>query len=600
MMSEAKLDYLVEIYNIGTPLQKSLGEEEYRSFFHLYQDKNSHFYRWVREHEKDLRKVSKEDKSKYFESLSALDLPTLVRKIFPMKTGTSVTEREKIELPFSTPLATQIGGQPDLVLDFFIAIAFYLFCREVIDARLLPKPVSKYEPEQMTGGYNVTDLSGDKAEYRIVLLVGTKDKQYVVKIVPDILDYHWEILIYSEMNKRMSSLGLAESIVQIYYRDRLTENLAGDYPIILEQEHIVISMQSLRPKLARLYFSSYYYFTLEYDASYPTLKTHVSAGMNTNDKLQLALNLQDLLRNLNDHYHFCHLDLHGENLLVKNVNNQIQFKLFDFDISYTKENPNLRLLSSVEPIIYYNSIDTTNSFNHDIFRRIGYWFDITRFMLSLKIDKKEKIKDSKFLSIVEINSKVNHLMNSCYLPMSKTSMDSFSVLQYVAISLYFDDTTGKLPLDDFLKSLNPVYGPYYYAIDASKYVAEPDIDNFLYDLLDALRITLYPTSNKVELMEMSQTSYLIKIDIPILHPIKVRGIIIHFKPFTSKAKFDINTGQYRYPTKVPKPTYAPIGSTTEPPEFIGGRHPRSTSDGGYHKKYLKYKAKYLRLQKLNI
>lgn len=117
----------------------------------------------------------------------------------------------------------------------------------------------------------------------------------------------------------------------------------------------------------------------QFETEMVTLNDYVSINnVNYNTMYNFFINIYKRLNELYDKYMFIHWDLHMGNIFVKEQNGNIDFKLFDFDLSSTKKNYMeyvCSLFGSNELLKKYKTLIIDNR------NRIGKYYDILTLLL---------------------------------------------------------------------------------------------------------------------------------------------------------------------------------------------------------------------------
>lgn len=318
------------------------------------------------------------------------------------------------------------------IKNFITGTILYLNTSSNIDLDYLPEPKTKNDPEMVLNkkmsqksmskksmsdkslkpdfNYNLKDISGvEKAHERLVFIISINGKEYVLKIALSQPYFVKEIDIYKELTKAMQTdTQLEDKIIKIYGGSELNkgdkyEILVNDQKILFDKNNNANLFQKINNLFENKDLNSIVYSVLDFNNNYMTLKTALNDNL-IKDKCILLLNVLNTLNFLNKKYGFIHFDLHPENLLI-NVNEKEnsnyetnKFKLFDFDLSWTKKNKNREPI--VRGLIYQiNKVDP-EALSEDDFAKLGFIYDFYRFIdrynvlqLSCQQDKINQLLD---------------------------------------------------------------------------------------------------------------------------------------------------------------------------------------------------------------
>ena len=218
-----KPDYLVQIYEIGKPLKKSINFSTINSFIGLYFDNTSRFKIWFDDNFLELKKLYNVN-NKIVEKLDNyfyMPIETIATNIGSIIKFYSNIQTKKIEqqyLPTEIPVMTAGAFEKSEIIIFCIAIIFYLFSPKIIDINLIPLPQDESPNKNMYGGkLKLTDISGIKKDRRLIYIAEVKGYSVVLKITSDEDVYINEAKIYDELNSYMNTnLFLKDKVIKKY------------------------------------------------------------------------------------------------------------------------------------------------------------------------------------------------------------------------------------------------------------------------------------------------------------------------------------------------------------------------------------------------
>ena len=217
----------------------------------------------------------------------------------------------------------------------------------------------------------ISDLSGDieKKKQRLIYLLEANvpgSIKFVIKITPKEFDDTNEINIYKEL----SETPFKNRIIK-YYGD-------GDFPVLQNYNkgddfQINFDVPGASNKIVLINYSDirlwdeiiqyqlhhankeFQYLVMEYDDNYKILKDQLPLIPNS-QKCLLFENIARVLLDLNISIGFSHWDLHCRNILI-DINNSVNFKLFDFDHSSTNKNFSNAMFGIFAPTFFGKGTD---------------------------------------------------------------------------------------------------------------------------------------------------------------------------------------------------------------------------------------------------
>ncbi len=284
---------------------------------------------------------------------------------------------------------------------YLLAILFYLFSRNCIDINNLPMPRNDTIVVQKGGTIRVFDRSGPllgtrgskrnrRLLYQVYHIVEGNEINRMLKVTTPAPSFITESNIYQELNNTPEISTRVLTIYNAAYINlvplqSLTFNLGLDNQ--RDQRILIFSPNNIRA-LNTVFFPQTYneiialgnnkyrhgqihYIVTEYAIGYMTLNRAMHGDVNTTNKYILTVNLIRMLIYLNQKYGYVHWNLHGENLFVdRNLN----YKLFDFDLSSTDRNRNNELFIRCRQIAPLNYMEL---------KIIGLLYDVFRFTIAL-------------------------------------------------------------------------------------------------------------------------------------------------------------------------------------------------------------------------
>ncbi|ARF08365.1 serine/threonine protein kinase [Catovirus CTV1] len=375
-----KLDYVVQIDNIGTPLANSITIENVMDFWKLYNNEKSAFRNWYNNKYNILSDIADDHK---FDTVINKYVTDNVKNLMNMFKNDQIKNPNNF-LPLTKPIA--VGGMSTKDIKVFVSgITCFLFNKSVSNVVDLPIP-------KKTKVKLLANKSGEKAKVRLIYIIEFKNKQYVLKITKKTPYYENEINIYEELNQIVAKNSiLKNNVIKIFGKNTLDEK-SEKFVITINNENIDVSESEnvLLYNVIKKYFkdtgmSKIFCSVLEYNNDYITLYTKQKSSNPVKYVCVLAEKVLDALLYLNVNYGFVHFDLHEDNILI---NSKDEFKFFDFDLSSTEKNK-----STEAAIRRYatEELNETKTDSHKCFERDsvknGFLCDFFRFMEGLDINE---------------------------------------------------------------------------------------------------------------------------------------------------------------------------------------------------------------------
>lgn len=380
--------YCVRIYNYDRALKNAITTDNVISFLKLYNETKSEYRMWFNNNINKINSFYLRDDNgnKIFEYFE-IDIKKKLYNKFTFK-NKSVNPLQNIYKLQS--IITQAGGNNDEIFYCFLySIVFYLFQRSGSDENNINK---------MSGGGEFTSVSVIAEQEdditRIMCLVKVKfnetDYEYVLKITPQKeKQYTYERDIYLELNNslqynnnilKMKSYGAVQFNSEnktIYFNFQESNNIFNAALKNPDNLNIIELITDFKENNGNLSF-----IATEYLSNYDILESILAKNMyNKTTLCTLVKDIIDCLRYLNKTYGFCHLDLHTGNLLIDKAN-ITDYKIYDFDYSYTNNNKNF---------IISNQINEFNIDNKNIIQK-GFIFDCVKLYYEI-VSKKSEYKD---------------------------------------------------------------------------------------------------------------------------------------------------------------------------------------------------------------
>jgi hypothetical protein len=441
--------YMIRIYNIAIPMENAITLEDVLTFFMLYMEKKSKFSEW---YDNNFDKINNLDKinqnniiNSYFE-ITIKDIFIRIDKIVNEKIINKNENRilsEKISIKGGT--RNNILTIDDIT-NFCTGIIFYLFSFNKIDFNYLSKP---RKIKRGGGGGKVIsvkkDLSGSKNQQRLILLTELKNgNKYVIKITPPIQKYDSERKIYQELtNLSINDEYIKDKIIKIHGFDNIDVygldkfiNIKIDEEIyqsarILEKikniflKNINYESWSIKMEIDEgTYKETFYYYVLDTNPNLKTYREQLIINDNKNKIISTSF-LEEviiILKYLYQKIGFSHMDFHGENLLVEEINGDLKFYLFDYDLSHTDNIKN--------DIIFDNIGNSLRDNKHSFL-----FYDISRFLIELS--EKDIIFLENTKDIEWFNQLIVIFFNLKKLNFNKISFDIESDIEFDSESNYF-------------------------------------------------------------------------------------------------------------------------------------------------------------------
>lgn len=427
-------DFVLELYDSCTPLEKAIDLETIFSFYIFYQ-KQTIFYSWYNNNINTIRSVDYHSKNNLLNIYSSIN-PKKMAEYF--NSVLNIANIPNIEHPIPKTSIYQYGGNFDEtdILNFCLGIIFFIFSPNIINLNFLPKPRNKKNSHHRTtiGGIMIENLSKDldydKSNMRLVYCVYIMSKKYIVKIVPNLSAYNNEIAIYQELNEEIHiDNKLDNKIVHMFNHGEIQLS----YP--LSKTKIVIDkiLTFLEPKYTQEIFNlepkPIKYIVTEFNDSYQSLKTLLPI-FPIDQKCVLVNHVINLLYYMNNKYGFCHWDLNNGNILVKNTFDD--FKLFDFDMSSTNKNTNYEIFKVIPSIIEEKIV--FHKYEHKL---LGFYYDLTRLLIGFDIS------NDQCINFPEIHNLVSRFNDMLLLIPYNSNTDYFEYLQNITIKMYDNDFIKK-------------------------------------------------------------------------------------------------------------------------------------------------------------
>lgn len=380
-------DYILQIYDIGTPLVGAITNHVLLSFYNLYLKKTD-FTVWYDKNENQIDNIPIDMKYKSFFQYTTIDLSELIHVLntgIRLNIGITNNKVESIEkldeIHKFKPIPIMNGGEynKNKIINFCIGIMFYLFSPEDVSKDHLPIAIDK--TTMSGGGVVMKDISGAKSKERVVVILGVNSKEhYVLKFTPDLdrmENYKNEIAIYEELNDYMLKREeLKNNIVKIYEHGQISIYPPKQCMICVNKKYYRITDENILNRIGKLKPIPIYYTTLEYNREYKTLRQIMRKRyhITEEEKYNLIRKITIVLYTLNRMLGFAHMDLHVDNILIDRKFNN--FKLFDFDLSITKNTPNMTFFDIVTKIIMADIPD-------DKLMDRCFMYDITRLLIGM-------------------------------------------------------------------------------------------------------------------------------------------------------------------------------------------------------------------------
>lgn len=389
-------EYVIEMYDLYTPLKHSITQDVVDKFEYLL-GSSSNFATWYGMNESKLRNLDHVNLSEYVHPAilgetkiySKIQLPQHTRKIndiftvpndLSLRTGGKMGKTQKFpEESQETIIYSPYSEKKDLLL---LSIVYYLYSSTNINKDVLPIPKSKMN--NLVGGVlipdTVEDISGYKKQERLVFMFGilyTNDK-FCIKIVPSYQDeYLKEVLIYEQLNKDNANMN--DRIIKIFGHGTINKLDSEPSQIdfdILDDTLVVKDTSMLGPIFQFMSdVNDIRYFITEKNDSFCPLDDFVTRNIIYYNQYfcTFIIDLFTLLRYLNLKYGFVHWDLHFGNLLVSS---NLQFKLYDFDMSMTTEIPNEEIFRRLPYLKHVYDAEANK-------KKFGFYYDMINFLVRL-------------------------------------------------------------------------------------------------------------------------------------------------------------------------------------------------------------------------
>lgn len=217
------IDFAIEIFNIGTPLYKSIRLIDIISFYNLYSNPNSNFHKWYSKNFELIKKINRIMEpilDDYYESNIDENL-TIIKSLAKLTLSTPSTKSYNETIYNPGILEVNAGGvriEREDLITIQSGILYYLFRYDSINVISLPKPKSYFNADDIK---YITDLTGDrKNKSRLIYIIGINNDEFVCKITTNEPFYFAEANIYKELNA-LKYPWLDNKIVEIYGSDTL-------------------------------------------------------------------------------------------------------------------------------------------------------------------------------------------------------------------------------------------------------------------------------------------------------------------------------------------------------------------------------------------
>lgn len=412
---QSKINFAVQIFNIGTPLEHGITFNDVVAFYQLYNNPSSNFRVWCDTNNDEIERIVKDEGPILYKTIDKYmsdNIQVMVRKskiiierlkyIREQPSNTLIGDiREEIPVGLTGgDFTDKVDINDDFMIKFCLMIMFYLFSRNKIDTGFLPM-AKRVENTGVLFGSGDTDdenivsfakdISGDaKAKERIVLIVGVNGAhEVVIKISRPIKYYTTEVEIYKELARAQNTdikidnfvVRTFGSEIQTVDEDILFTLDGVDYVIPMNEfgDKIMDRINNLDPFQNEILGVSFedtdtiIYNVLEYTPTFCTLDACSNMIKNA-QKCTMIEKIINKLDYMHKRYGFSHLDLHGGNILI-NIESDT-FKFFDFDLSQTTINQNNELFERISPILSRQSGKENLFFLYDVTRLInGFYTD---------------------------------------------------------------------------------------------------------------------------------------------------------------------------------------------------------------------------------
>lgn len=227
----------------------------------------------------------------------------------------------------------------------------------------------------------------DVDKRRLIFKYVTPNLNGILKISPRQYNYVHEPLIYYELNEFMKLHDLENNIVEC----------VDSGNAIFDSKDLILNSKDLILHSEKNGFFSFKIYNIEipdnmkdntnifiitiFDPDYMSLNKYLNTNVLDNNIIDSFLTkIINILNFLNNELGFIHWDLHSGNILVFHDENQLKFKLYDFDRSNTLQNPWNEANKTIK-------FDTSKMSSIHYFK-FGYYYDISRLLLCMIWSKK--------------------------------------------------------------------------------------------------------------------------------------------------------------------------------------------------------------------